>query len=293
MFGLEATWMDGHALGALANKAATTSAPCPPLQDATDDSASLRADLPQSRPQIVEQTAAAWLANTAEAYLAHQDFANAASAYERLLEAMPDNWIAKARLASCWFHLGDLQRCRAVAGELIASQPEQPWGYLLSAAGLDFDDRSEKASEYLAEASARGRNLPNVLLRLAMLHLARNEPREAEAHFREALEIMPGSAEAYDGLGAALLAQSRIDEAVAAFKAAIGATFHYPLAHLHLALALASTRRWDEALKSVRVALSQDSVIPGGAALLDRILDAMGAEEALRRSSRGKASHRH
>jgi predicted AlkP superfamily phosphohydrolase/phosphomutase/Tfp pilus assembly protein PilF len=293
MFGLEAAWMDGRALEALAKKTVTVDVPCPPSQGTIENSPLVKGDLTPSQRQIVEQTTAAWLGNTAEAYLAHQDFANAASAYERIIEVLPDNWVAKARLASCRFHLGDLESCRALAEELIGSEPDRPWGYLLGAAGLGFDARTGQASEYLAEAFARGRNLPNVLLRLAMLHLARNEPSEAEARFREALEIMPGSVEACDGLGTALLAQNRIDEAIAAFKAGIGATFHYPLTHVHLALALASTRRWDEALQSVRIALSQDPLIAGGAALLDRILDAMGADEALRRGSRGKASASH
>jgi tetratricopeptide (TPR) repeat protein len=167
--------------------------------------------------------------------------------------------------------MGELERCRAIAEELIAAHPEQPWGYVLGAAGLVFDGRSEKANEYLTQALVRGRNLPNVLLRLGLLHLAKNEPAAAETKFRDALGIMPHSVEAHDGLGSALLAQNRIDEAIAAFKAAIGVMFHYPLAHLHLALALAAAGRYQEAMTSVEIALSQDPLLAGGDALMDQI----------------------
>jgi tetratricopeptide (TPR) repeat protein len=283
MYGVTCDLMDGHALEALPRSAVSTvesAAPAAQSGGVCDHSLSIESDLPLKQRELVQRTAAAWLANTAEAHLAQSEFQSAASAYERLVEARPDHWLARARLASCYFHMGDLDRCRTIAEELIAAQPNEPWGYLLGAAGLVLDVGSEKADEYAAKALERGRDLPNVLLRLGLLHLAKNEPAKAEASFRHVLDIMPHSVEGHDGLGSALLAQNRRDEAIAAFRMAISASFHYPLAHMHLGLALASAGRYEEALTSVETALGQDPLVSGGDALRGRLTAMLGRRTA-------------
>ena len=84
--------------------------------------------------------------------------------------------------------------------------------------------------------------------------------------------MMPSSVEAHDGLGCALYAQKRHQEAVAAFKKVLGHTFRYPLAHLHLAMALGALKRWEDATAAAQTALDQDPSVPGGQDVLERIL---------------------
>ena len=75
---------------------------------------------------------------------------------------------------------------------------------------------------------------------------------------------------AYDGLGCALHAQARYEEAIAAFRAGLGHTYHCPIAHAHLASSLAALQRWDEAVHAARVALEQDPATPGAQQVIER-----------------------
>ena len=151
------------------------------------------------------------------------------------------------------------------------AEPDLPWGHLLCAAALTMSGATAEAAAPLARARERGQGLPNVSLRLGTLHLVRNEWKQAEALFGEALAAMPRAVEAHDGLGCALHAQGRHEEAIAAFRAGLGFTYHSPLTHLHLSLTLAALGRWEEAEQVASVAKAQDENVPGLAALSLRI----------------------
>lgn len=126
------------------------------------------------------------------------------------------------RLARCRLYLGDPAGCRDLAGEVIAADPSQPWGYVLKGAALAFLGAQEEADANLAAAREKGRGLPNVTLRLAAIHLLLKRWPQAETLFRELLAIRPNSAPAYEGPGCALQGQGgkdlleRIDRALAA-----------------------------------------------------------------------------
>ena len=284
VFGLAYAEHDGRCIGAVSRPVVHARSISVPKR--SDEAASMalldveRAGLESRQLQAVERATIAWLVNTAESHLALGEYGSAADAYTRLVEWCPDDWLAKARLARCCLHLGDLGRCRTLAAEVIATKPDIPWGYLLGAAGLVLDGQPEKADSYLAQAREKGRDLPNVSLRLGLLHLLCHDFTQAETLFREALKSMPRSVEAHDGLGCALYAQERHGEAVAAFRAGLGHFFHYPLAYLHLAMALASLGRYEEAAEAARTALGQDAAVPGGEELLERVTRACEANKA-------------
>ena len=48
--------------------------------------------------------------------------------------------------------------------------------------------------------------------------------------------------------------------------------YHFPLAHVHLAMSLAALGRWNEAVRAVRTALEQDEGAPGARAVLEHAL---------------------
>ena len=236
-----------------------------------DEAAPEEASLNPEQRRAVDAAIAAWLANTAEAHLALGEHGQAADAYTRLLERRPKDWMAKARLARCRLHLGDFETCCRLAEEVMALKPELPWGYVLAAAGLVLGGKPGNVDSLIARAQQTGGGHPALCVRLGVLHLLRHEWKKAEATFREALQAMPRSVEAHDGLGSALLAQERYAEAIDAFKAGVGCTYHYPLAHLHLAMALEGLGRREEAAESARVALGQDPQLTAATELLERV----------------------
>ena len=228
--------------------------------------------------QALEHTQLTWLANAAEAYLARTEYGLAARNFERILVARPTDVLAKARLAQCRLYLGDTARCRALAHELIAQAPDAPWGDLLAGTAAALAGEHDAAQPHLDRAYEKGRGAPNVLLRLGAHHLMLQRWQEAEKMFREVLACTPDTAEAHDGLGCALHGQGHNADAERAIRTAIGMAYHQPLAHLHLAMVLADTQRWQEAAHALNVALAQNPNVPGGDALRRRIEQAQRAQ---------------
>lgn len=274
LLGLRTTGLDGRCLTDLAPVdadarlvACPTRAPEPAMDPTEDELATLE---PAARGAIERAITARYLA-TAEAHLAANEYREAADAFACLVALRPDDWLAKARLARCHLHLGEFGACRKHAAEVAAARPDEPWGHLLLASALVLGGQRAEAETHLARARRAGSGLPNVAVRLGTLHLLRDEWREAETAFRDALASAPQSVEALDGLGCALHHQARYVEALAAFREALGLRYHYPLGHLHLAGTLAAQGRLDDAEAAVRVALEQDSSVPGAQGLLAQI----------------------
>ena len=79
-------------------------------------------------------------------------------------------------------------------------------------------------------------------LRVAYEHQLAGRLDEAEAMYREALQLEPGSALAHNNQGTLFRAQNRLDEAIASFRAAIALDPRLASAHFNLAAALAARR---------------------------------------------------
>jgi hypothetical protein len=278
LFGVRAAEQDGRCIDGLAKAGELREVSVTPPQ--AEPAPPEPIDVDTAHRTTIEQARIAWLANAAESHLGFGEYREAAENYEQLVERLPNDWLAKARLARCSLHLNDLERCRRLASEIVQSHPDLPWGYLLAAAGLVLGGEGHKAMDLLARAEEKGRDLPNLSLKLGVLHLIAQDFTKAEALFRDSLDSGPPSVEAYDGLGCALLAQRRYEAAVDAFKNGIGCFFHYPLAHLHLAFGLAELGRWDEAAESVATATSQHPGLPGVGGLIERIRQHLPNERA-------------
>ena len=183
------------------------------------------------------------------------------------------------RLARCRLQLGELDACATLARDVIEAAPGVPWGYLLGAtiAVLRGDDAA--ADPLLAATRERTARLPNVSLRLAALYLLRGDALAAEALFSDALDAMPTSVDAHDGLGCALHAQGRHLAAVQVLRAGLGHGYHAPLVHVHLGMALAALGRADDATSAARTARAQDPTVPGLQALEASIAHLLAARK--------------
>jgi Flp pilus assembly protein TadD len=281
LFGARADTLDGRCIEAISPRLAAdratplAAAPSSPPDDppAHDDT------LSAAQRIAIEHASLAWMANAAEARLSSGRVEDAAADFAAILARAPDHWRARARLAQCHLQLGRYDRCLELATPLVRQRPSDPWGHLLCAAARVLSGDAAGAQPHLANAREHGDALPGVTLRLGMLHLANRDWAAAEALFRTSLESMPDSVLTYDGLGCALHAQARYEEAIDAFRAGLGQTYHCAIAHAHLALSLAAVNRWHDAAHAARIALDQDPGVPGVRELLERAR-AHGAREA-------------
>ena len=238
--------------------------------------------LSPTQQHAVQHASLAWMANAAEAHLAAGQFHDAAARYAAIVSLEPHDWLARARLARCHLHLEQYAECLELATPLVEERPTDPWPHLLCAAARVLAGDATAARPHLAKASEHGSGQPAIAVRVGMLHLAGGDWLAAEACFRESLGRDRDSSEAYDGLGCALHAQARYAEAADAFRAALAISYHFPLAHVHLAMSLAALGRWNEAAHAAGIALGQDESAPGARAVLE---DARGRANRPRRTA--------
>jgi tetratricopeptide (TPR) repeat protein len=125
-----------------------------------------------------------------------------------------------------------------------------------------------KLGQYLAESGQPGRAIellsatagddPDALATLGNAYVMANRPREAIATFDRLLRSDPGSALAYENLGAAQLQARNFAAAEAALRRSIALDSTRAGAHTSLGVALASTDRRGEAIESWKQALALD-----------------------------------
>ena len=290
---------DGRVMEALAPRAETRAvaintppATDTPPNDTPDPAEALLAEgytdpVTPEQASAMAQAAATRLLHWAAARVERDHCAEAATALEtalRLRPAMPE---ALRALARCRALLGDYAGCRPLGEQLLAADPESPWGHLMvgTAFALDGSDAA-MAEPYLASARELGAEDPAVLSRLGGLAMLRQRPADAEMLFRQALAIDPGRADALFGLGVAREAEGDAAGAEQAIRRAVQAQYYLPLAHQRLGVLLMAQGRWREAAQVLQTARGQQPSLPEIDAQLQR---AQGhtAAELLRRAMPG------
>ncbi len=287
---------DGRLIEALAPHAATRAVTidAPQATDIPPDPAeALLAEgytdpVTPEQASAMAQAAATRLLHWAAARVERGHYAEAATALEtalRLRPAMPE---ALRALARCRALLGDYAGCRPLGEQLLAADPESPWGHLMVGTAYALDGSNAAMAEpYLASARELGAEDPAVLSRLGGLAMLRQRPADAELLFRQALAIDPGRADALFGLGLAREAEGDAAGAEQAIRRAVQAQYHLPLAHQRLGVLLMAQGRWREAAQELRTAHGQHPSLPEIDAQLQRA-QGHAAAELLRHATLGR-----
>src|SRR5262249_30527066 len=155
----------------------------------------------------------------------------------------------------------------AVLRKCVEVDPRFAAGHLFLGTMLHDSGRDEEALPHLLKALELKSQLPPAIASqfapvaynsLGNALQARRRHAEAEAAYRQALELDPKHVHAYNGLGNALRGLRRDDEAIAAYHKAIELDPKYALPHNNLANALRAQGRSDEAVSSYRKAIEID-----------------------------------
>ena len=115
--------------------------------------------------------------------------------------------------------------------------------------------RHDVAVELIGQAIRRNGQNPFYFSNLGNALQAQGKLDEAVAAYRRAIGIKPDYAEAHSNLGNALTNQGKLDEAIAAYRRAIGIKPDYAEAHSNLGNALTNQGKLDEAIAAYRRAI--------------------------------------
>jgi len=93
---------------------------------------------------------------------------------------------------------------------------------------------------------------------LGNLYLKQGDLERAHFEYRQALDLNPGLAGAYNNLGVTYESMGRVEDAMAAYQEAIRVGDHTD-SYYNLAVLLEKRGKWEEALKNYRIYLQRDS----------------------------------
>lgn len=142
----------------------------------------------------------------------------------------------------------DFRFAENAAREALAKAPADGEALYLLGSTLLFEGRFQEALGPLSDAFARLQRR-GVGYRLGHCHLALGDFHRAEEALRRETRAYPDSANAHNALGVALVNQSRHDEALAAFLAAVELDPRHAEAHNNAANALSALDRGAEAIR--------------------------------------------
>jgi predicted AlkP superfamily phosphohydrolase/phosphomutase/tetratricopeptide (TPR) repeat protein len=193
--------------------------------------------------------------NRAVAVASSRRVANALPLWQELAEAHPDEPGFQFQVASCRLRLSQWDACHEAIEKLPPELRQSPHGQLLQASLAIGEERLGDAL-----AIARGLDaapLPDAGLynQLGQLFLSTSVWNEAETAFRRALELLPESSVALDGLAQLSLRRNDYAAAVEQALGAVELTHFFPAAHFHLGEGLSGAGRDAEAIAAYETAL--------------------------------------
>ena len=201
--------------------------------------------------------------------LTNEHMAQALGFFERALALDPGNIEALVGVAlidlnrGANFSTGDgaarLAAAEATLIKVLSMDPHYAQAHRHMGYVQIFTNRANRGIAECEQALALDRNLPNAhaLIGLAKYFLGRGE--ETEGHIHEALRLSPRDIFAFRWMMWVGLAKVQLNsdaEAVAWYRRGVDANRNFPLAHFHLAAALAQLGLLDEARAAAQAGLT-------------------------------------
>ncbi|MFT3923430.1 MAG: tetratricopeptide repeat protein [Myxococcales bacterium] len=175
------------------------------------------------------------------AYLRAGRFADAAKQFERAEGLAPLDPQAVTQRAEVAIAQGDYKQARNQCKKLFKEQKGSALAHVCMARAFLAWNRSERAFEELAAATAQDPNLGEAQLVLGHAHRIRNQVAEAETAYKRGKENRGLAAEAGLGLGRLYAAAGQKDDAVASLREALSLDPLWPEIQYELGVLLGST----------------------------------------------------
>jgi tetratricopeptide (TPR) repeat protein/tRNA A-37 threonylcarbamoyl transferase component Bud32 len=180
----------------------------------------------------------------------------AIATYREAIRLKPDDALAHDNLGNALRTLGKLSEATAAWREAIRLKPDFAQAHQSLGAALANQGKTAEGIAACREAIRLRPDLAEAHVNLgAILCDVEHDFKGAEAEFREAIRLRPHDAKAHTNLGNALIAQRKLDEALAAWREAIRLDPDLAEAHVNLGNVLAARGKLAEAIAAFREAI--------------------------------------
>lgn len=167
-------------------------------------------------------------------------------------------------LAQCHHLLGRIEKTSEIIERLIAENGSTPDAELLLGAVRFNMGRKDEALDSLEKLAMDRSPDPRVHAMLGSMYSNLRRFPEAIDSLNRALAIDDSNAETLDNLSYAFLMTNQFEEAADAALRAVGITYYYPLAHLHLGMALMHMKEFKRAIGPLELAVTMQPKLVDG-----------------------------
>ncbi len=167
---------------------------------------------------------------------------------------------------------GRVAEAIALLQQTVKDYPDSSGGWLLLGTALLAKQDLGGAEEALRTASRLASDSVEIPFYLGNVRFLRVDHREAAAYFRQAVQLKPDFALAYNNLGQCLMRLGDRDGAIGAFRAAVTCKPDYADAHVNLGDLLVQAGQGAEALAHLRDAAQLEPRDPRSKKLLGQVL---------------------
>lgn len=196
--------------------------------------------------------------------LNENNFEEAVEWFEKELNEHPDNGYAYIYMAAIAHKKEQPGNALAALDKALKHLPKKDKGMRATAyqfrgsVNAELNDTVQALEDYAAALKIDSRNV-DVLRELGDLYFDMNKYDLSDANFRKIIEVEPGNAIGYMGLGRNALRQGQTDEAIQWFEKAAKLDPSYSLAYSFRAEAYIEQKKWREAVDDIVKALDIDA----------------------------------
>lgn len=209
----------------------------------------------------------------ARAYINGRKFTEAIEILTKLVDENPDATRYAMRLAHCYQTLNKVAECRQVLEKMKAANEgkESVGARIMEGTLLLIENEPQKAMELFEELEKNSKSGARLNMQLGKVYLQLRQWNKAAKAFAKELEYDPGSAQAYHGMGVALLRQNKFEDAADNILNAVGLMYYFPFAHYHLGEALYGMGEYAKAAEAFEVCLKMSPGVNKARVWLNKI----------------------
>jgi tetratricopeptide (TPR) repeat protein len=182
-----------------------------------------------------------------------------------------DAWLLL--LARVYQDLGDLPACRRLVEQALAGGVSRLQRALVECTLLCGERRFAAALDTLLDVEQSHPDHAGLHCHIGDVYLDLQRWDDATHAFRRSLKIEPASSRAFLGLTLAALATQKYEQAIDLVRSAIRLTYHLPMAHFHLGVALSKCGHGADAVRSFETCLEQRPNTPEAHAWLAHLYE--------------------